>query len=150
MHEKSLSAAARQADDLLVFLLDMVRIVPTRQWLPFALTFLEAYGDAEVIAELRKQLDLPGGLAWIWWGVRTNFTNPAKVKRRLANLSRAIAKSNLYEVASAARVRNKRRPSISCQVIKPGMPKVSSRTLAIKDRAKAVSPGIPRRLPTRT
>ncbi|HVI81561.1 MAG TPA: hypothetical protein VM717_02365 [Chthoniobacterales bacterium] len=42
--------------------------MPTRQWLPFAATFLEAYGDAEVIAQLRKQLDLPGGLAWIWWG----------------------------------------------------------------------------------
>jgi hypothetical protein len=150
VHEKSLSAVARQADDLLVFLLDMVGIVPNRQWLPFALTFLEAYGDADAIAELRKQLDLPGGLAWIWWGVRTNFTNPAKVKRRLANLSRAIAKSKLYEAIPAARVRQRRRPSINCQVIRPGMPRASSRTLAIKDRAKAVSPGIPRRLPTRT
>ena len=150
VHEKSLARAARQADDLLVFLLDMVGTVPTRQWLPFSLTFLEAYGNAEVIAQLRKQLDLPGGLAWIWWGVRTNFTNPAKVKRRLANLSRAIAKLKLYEDAASARARSKRRPSISCQPISPGMPKPSSRTLAIKDRAKAVSPGMPRRLPTRT
>ena len=91
-HEKSLATAARQGDDLLVFLLDLVGTLPTRQWIPFATTFLEAYGDAEVIAQLRTQLDLPGGLAWIWWGVRTNFTNPTIVKRRLANLSRAIAK----------------------------------------------------------
>jgi hypothetical protein len=89
-HDKSLSAAARQADDLLVFLLDLVGTVPSRQWLPFSTTFLEFYGDFEVIAQLRKQLDLPGGLAWIWWGVRTNFTNPGEVKRRLASLSRAI------------------------------------------------------------
>jgi hypothetical protein len=89
-HDKSLSAAARQADDLLVFLLDLVGTVPTGQWLPLATTFLEAYGDREVIAQLRSQLDLPSGLAWIWWGVRTNFTNPAKVKQRLTNLSRAI------------------------------------------------------------
>ena len=150
VHEKSLAAAARQADDLLVFLLDMVGIVPNRQWLPFSMTFLEAYGDGEVIVQLRKQLDLPGGLAWIWWGVRTNFTNPAKVKGRLANLSRAIAKLKCYGDAVSARARNKRRPSISCQQIRPGMPRASSRTLAIKDRAKAVSPGIPRRLPTRT
>jgi hypothetical protein len=67
-HEKSLAASAPQADDLLVFLLDLVGPLPTRQWLPFAATFLEAYGDAEVIGQLRKQLDLPGGLAWIWWG----------------------------------------------------------------------------------
>ena len=149
-HDKSLSAAARQADDLLVFLLDLVGTVPGRQWLPFATTFLQAYGNARVIAQLRSHLDLPGGLAWIWWGVRTNFTNPAKVKRRLASLSRVIATLKLHDAAGSARRRSNRRPSISCQVIKPGMPKPSSRTLAIKERAKAVSPGIPRRLPTRT
>ena len=149
-HDESLSASARQADDLLVFLLDLVGTLPSRQWLPFATTVLEAYGDREVIAQLRKQLDLPGGLAWIWWGVRTNFTNPATVKRRLASLSRAIVKLKSYELTTAARARSKRRPSINCQTIKPGMPKPSSRTLAIKDRAKAVSPGMPRRLPTRT
>ena len=54
VHEKSLSRAARQADDLLVFLLDMVGTVPSRQWLPFSITFLETYGDGEVIAQLRK------------------------------------------------------------------------------------------------
>jgi hypothetical protein len=148
VHEKSLSRAARQADDLLVFLLDLVGIMSTRRWISFATTFLEAYGDGEVIAQLRKQLDLPGGLAWIWWGVRTNFTNPGKVKGRLAKLSRAIGKLKLYKDAGSARVRSRRRPSISCQPIKPGMPKPSSRTLAIKDRAIAASPGMPKRLPT--
>ena len=150
IHDKELATSARQADDLLVFLLDMVGIVPSRCWIPFATTFLEAYGDREVIAQLRKQLELPGGLAWIWWGVRTNFTNPAIVKRRLANLSRAIAKLKVYPTVGLARSRNKRRPSMSCQVTMPGMPSASSRTLAIKDRAKAVSPGIPRRLPIKT
>lgn len=150
-HDKSLSVAARQADDLLVFLLDLVGTVPTRQWLSFATTFLEGYGDLEVITQLRKQLELPGGLAWIWWGVRTNFTSPAKVKKRLQNLSRAITKIKAnYEVIAAARDRSKRRPSTNCQVIRPGIPKPSSRTRAIKERAKAASPGIPRRLPTRT
>ncbi|MEY2556513.1 MAG: hypothetical protein QOF93_1657 [Verrucomicrobiota bacterium] len=148
VHDKQLATTARQADDLLVFLLDMVGIVSTRCWIPFATTFLEAYGDREVVAQLRRQLDLPGGLAWIWWGVRTNFTNPAKVKRRLASLSRAIGKMKFYDGAGSVRARSKRRPSSSCQQITPGMPRASSRTRAIKDRAKAVSPGIPRRLPT--
>ena len=150
VHEKSLATAARQADDLLVFLLDMVGTVPNRRWLPFSMTFLEAYGDGEVIAQLRKQLDLPGGLAWIWWGVRTNFTNPAKVKGRLANLRRAIAKLKFYDEAGSARARNKRRPSMTCHVTKPGIPKASSRTRAIKERAKALVPSIPRRLPIST
>src|SRR5437870_13053810 len=127
VHEKSLATAARQADDLLVFLLDMVGTVPNRQWLPFSTTFLEAYGDREVIAKLRKQLDLPGGLAWIWWGVRTNFTNPAKVKQRLANLRRAIAKLKFYGDAASARACSKRRPSMTCHVTTPGIPKPSSR-----------------------
>src|SRR5437588_13081756 len=139
-----------QAEDLLVFLLDMVGTVSTRHCIPYATAFLESYGEANVIAQVRKQLDLPGGLAWIWWGVRTNFTNAGKVKQRLASLSRAIAKLKFYEDAGSARARSKRRPSINCQPISPGMPKPSSRTLAIKERAKAVSPGIPRRLPTRT
>ena len=150
VHEKSLARAARQADDLLVFLLDMVGTVPNRQWLPFSMTFLEAYGVKEVIAQLRQHLDLPGGLAWIWWGVRTNFTNPARVKRRLASLSRAIAKMRFYDAAGSVRAPNKRRPSISCQTTRPGMPKTSSRTRAIKERAKALVPSIPRRLPIST
>src|SRR5438874_3879718 len=132
VHEKSLSRAARQADDLLVFLLDMVGTVPSRQWLPFSITFLETYGDGEVIAQLRKQLDLPGGLTWIWWGVRTNFTNPAKVKQRLAKLRRAIAQQKLDQTEGSTRSRSRRRPSMICQVIKPGIPKASSRTRAIK------------------
>jgi len=149
-HDKSLSAAARQADDLLVFLLDLVGTVPSRQWLPFATAFLAAYGDGKVIAQLRKQLDLPGGLAWIWWGVRTNFTNPAKVKGRLASLSRAIPKLELYVDAGSVRPRSKRRPSISCQVTRPGTPRLSSRRRMIRERANALSPGIPSRLPTKT
>lgn len=150
VHEKSLATAARQADDLLVFLLDMVGTVPTRQWLPFSMTFLEAYGDGEVIAQLRKQLDLPGGLAWIWWGVRTNFTNPAKVTRRLANLSRAINKLDLHRDSRTALPRSNRRPSTNCHRSRPGIPTPSSRIRAISERAKAASPGMPRRLPTKT
>ena len=150
VHEKSLSAATRQADDLLVFLLDMVGRVPGRCWIPFATTFLRAYGNSEVVRELRKQLDLPGGLAWIWWGVRTNFTNPAKVKQRLGNLSGAIRKLKLDQAGPKLRLRHKRRPSIHCQAIKPGTPRPSSRRRAIRERAKALSPGIPSRPPTKT
>jgi len=147
MHEKSLAATARHADDLLVFLLDLVGIVPDRDWLPFALCFVRAYGDEDVVAELRKKLVAPAGLAWIWWGVRANFTKPAKIKRRLKRLRDAIAKFELRQ-SVVRRVRHKRRPSNSCHVIKPGMPRPSSRTRLIKERAKALSPGIPSKFPT--
>src|SRR5947199_1824648 len=149
IHDKSVPATSRHADDLLVFLLDVVAIAPSRQWLPFALCFLNAYGDTEVIAELENQLAVPSGLAWIWWGVRTSFAKPAKVKRRLAKLQDIIANLGRYRTIAAKRARQRRRASISCQEMTPGMPSASSRTLAISDRAKAASPGMPRRLPTK-
>ncbi len=149
VHEKSWSATGRHANDLLVFLLDMVETVPLRQWLPFASSFLKAYADREVITELKKQLVIPKGLALVWWNVRTNFAKSTKVKRRLRDLRKAIEKLELYRTAPATRVRQRRRASIICQEINPGMPSASSRTLAISDKAKAASPGIPRRLPTK-
>jgi hypothetical protein len=46
---------------------DILAIAPSRQWLPFALCFLDTYEDTEVIAELKNQLAVPSGLPWIWW-----------------------------------------------------------------------------------
>ena len=148
VHHKSLPAPARHADDLLVFLLDILAVAPSSQWLSFVLCFLNAYQDADVIAQLENQLAVPSGMAWIWWGVRTSFKNPAKVKQRLAKLRDIIANLEHYRSIAAKRTRQSRRASISCQEMSPGMPRPSSRTLAISDKAKAASPGIPRRLPT--
>ena len=149
VHDKSLPARSRQADDLLVFLLDLIAVAPNPQWLTLALSFLNAYGNTAVICELEDELALPNGMAWIWWGVRTSFANPAKVKRRLEKLRDVIANLGYYRTFAARRARHRRRASISCQKISPGMPRASSRTLAISDRAKAASPGMPRRLPTK-
>ncbi len=149
IHEKSLPAKSRQADDLLVFLLDLIGVVPTRQWLPFTVYFLNAYENPRVISALENQLALPSGMAWIWWGVRTSFANPAKVKGRLAKLRDVIANLGHHRAIAATRVRKRRRASITCHKMSPGMPSASSRTLAISDRAKAASPGMPRRLPTK-
>ena len=148
MHEKSLPATTRHADDLLIFLLDMVDAVPTRQWLPFTTCFVKAYADRDVIAELQKRLVIPSGLSLIWWNVRTNFAKTGKAERRLRALRNAISKLQRYRPSPTERARHRRRASISCQEISPGMPRASSRTLAISDRAKAASPGMPRRLPT--
>jgi len=150
VHEKSLPAESRHADDLLVFLLDILSVMRSRQWLPFVLYFLNAYGDARVFAALEDQLALPNGMAWIWWGVRTSFAHPAKVKKRLEQLRDLAVHLEHYRTVAAVRARKRRRASISCQVIRPGIPSPSSRTRAIKERAKAVAPSIPSRLPIRT
>jgi hypothetical protein len=114
MHKGALSPAARRADDLLALLLDMVDRVPGPQWLPFTICFLRAYDNVDLMPELRKRLVVPGHLASIWWNVRTNFARPAKVKRRLASLRRAIRELEIY-LAARARARHRRCPSNHCQ-----------------------------------
>src|SRR5581483_8591378 len=146
-HDRSLSARVRHADDVLVFLLDMIGIVPARQWLPFAICFLDAYGDQRVTDELERLLVIPGGLARIWWNVRINFARTAKVNRRLEQLRRVLQLLRIQRVP-ARRARHKRLPSTSCQTTSPGMPSASSRTREMRERASAVSPGMPSKLPT--
>lgn len=150
IHDKSLSTKSRHADDLLVFLLDVLALAPNRQWLNLVLAFLNAYDNAPVIARLKDQLAVPAGLAWIWWGVRTSFANPAKVKRRLEKIGGVIADLEHYRAFAAERARKTRRASITCHATRPGIPRSNSRTRAIKESAKAASPGIPSKLPTTT
>jgi hypothetical protein len=147
-HENSLPATARYADDLLVFLLDLVSRVSSRQWIRFAICFLRAYGDAAVMRELKKRLVVPTDLALIWWNVRTNFTGSAKINRRFQALRRAIGELEGQRPLAIDSPRKRRRPSISCQKMRAGIPTIKSRKRASKDMAKAVSPGMPRRLPT--
>jgi hypothetical protein len=82
VHDRSLPAALRQADDLLVFLQDLVCRVSAEQWLPFALCFINTYGRPEVITELTKLLFVPSGLPGLWWKLRTeNFERQELIRR---------------------------------------------------------------------
>jgi hypothetical protein len=146
-HEKFLPASKRHADDLLVFLLDMVARLSARKWLPFAICFLRAYGDPIVVRELKKRLVIPTGLSSIWWNVRTNFVSSTKVNRRFHSLRRVLAKLELSPSRATISRRKRRRPSTTCQRTRPGTPTIKSRKRARRDIANDVSPGIPRRLP---
>lgn len=150
IHDRSLPAKSRHADDLLVFLSDIIGLASSRQWLAFALSFLNAYGDPVVITELTNHLAVPAGIAWIWWGVRTSFSNPAKVKRRLERIRDVTANLQYHRAFAAkrARPRQRRRASMNCQVMSPGTPIPISLARATKERAKALSPGMPSKLPT--
>jgi hypothetical protein len=91
IHRKSLPAVARHADDLLVFLQDVLARVPAEQWLPFALCFIKAYDRPKVVAELRRQLIVPGGIAGLWWKLRTNYLERKQVLNRVAALRGALS-----------------------------------------------------------
>lgn len=90
MHDPSLPVAVRHADDLLVFLQDMMWRVSAKQWVPYAEAFVHAYGRAEVTAELEKMLVVPHGVAGLWWKIRTNHFNRAELVMRVEALRRAL------------------------------------------------------------
>jgi hypothetical protein len=54
VHQKSLLAKSRHADDLLVFLLDILALAPNRHWLVLVLAFLNAYDNAPVICTVEE------------------------------------------------------------------------------------------------
>jgi hypothetical protein len=90
VHEKSLTAAERHADDLLIFLQDMVGRISAEDWLPAAHCFLKAYDRPDVIRILRERLVVPGGMAFLWWFVRANYIKRGELCRRIAALREGI------------------------------------------------------------
>ena len=89
-HHPALSADERHADDLLVFLQDMVGRIARELWLPSAIAFLTAYERPEIVARLRERLLAPRGIARVWWAVRTTYLAPAELERRLAALRASL------------------------------------------------------------
>jgi hypothetical protein len=90
MHHPTLRAEERHADDLLVLLQDMAGRISTEQWLPSAHAFLGGYGRPEIVARLRDRLTVPGGLARVWWAVRTTYLAPAELQRRIGALRASL------------------------------------------------------------
>lgn len=82
-HCDSLSADDRHADDLLVFLQDLMGRLPDDRWLPDALRFVNAYGRREVIAALKMRLTVPVfGFPRLWWSIRTRHMPRAELVHR--------------------------------------------------------------------
>ena len=86
MHHRSLSAEERHADDMLVFLQDMVGRIRADHWLPCASAFIEAYAKREIIALMARRLVVPRGFPRVWWAVRTSWLPRAEMHRRLEML----------------------------------------------------------------
>lgn len=94
MHDRFLPALLRHADDLLVFLQDMMPRVSTRQWVPFAITFLNAYGNPRATEELKNLLRVPTGVGGLWWKIRTNLFRRAEIVSRVEALREALESAN--------------------------------------------------------
>ena len=92
LHDRTLAAPERHADDLLVFLQDMGGRIGEELWLPCALAFLEAYGCPQIVSLLRPRLAPPAlpGFARLWWAIRTSYLAASIWQLRIAALEREI------------------------------------------------------------
>ena len=101
MHHAMLSADERHADDLVVFLQDLMGRIDGGLWLPSARHFLEGYRRPEIIARLARRFVAPRGLARLWWLVRTTYLSRAELTRRIDELRAALPAIRASAAASA-------------------------------------------------
>jgi hypothetical protein len=90
LHDRSLSSLERHADDLLVFLQDLVGRISADRWLPAATCFLRSYERRDVIEALKRRLVVPKGVPRVWWAIRTSYIKPSELNRRVALLREVI------------------------------------------------------------
>lgn len=90
MHHPTIRAEERHADDLLIFLQDVVGRIAADQWLPVAHEFLTTYGRPEIVALLRRNLVVPQGLPRVWWAVRTTYLGSRELERRVRALRESL------------------------------------------------------------
>jgi hypothetical protein len=88
-HQRGIDEHRRQADDLKVFLLELIA-TPGNHWRPLASAFLCEYGEANVLRELGGQLAVPRGFAKILWYTRTGGLNHREIAPRLRILEEMV------------------------------------------------------------
>jgi len=89
-HLPGLSETERLADDVLVFLQDLLGRTTAEQWVPMATCFVCSYGDESILRVLEKRLDTPTGIARLWWAIRTSYLPEKERNRRLAILREIV------------------------------------------------------------
>lgn len=133
IHAKFLPASARQADDLLIFLQDVLGRIEASHWLEVACAFLDAYDREEIITCLPAQLALPRGIPRLWWAVRTSYLPVTKVAARLDSLKAAIvARRSLATVPLSCL------PEVK-EFLYPHPPAIADSNLAKKEPASQVT-----------
>jgi hypothetical protein len=88
-HVLGIDETRRHADDLKVFLLELIA-APPDQWRDLATAFLSEYGEAHVLNELSGQLAVPRSFAKILWYTRTDCRPDNEIVPRLKILRETI------------------------------------------------------------
>jgi hypothetical protein len=88
-HMQGIDERRRHADDLKVFLLELIA-APGEAWHDLATEFVSEYGEARVLNELAGQLAMPRGFAKILWYTRTDCRPDGEIAPRLRILRETI------------------------------------------------------------
>ena len=89
-HFRHLPPEQRHADDLKVFLLDLLGRSTDGEWPENAAAFLRAYGCAGVLGRLRRNFVMPSGAERLWWAIRTSYLPGVLLRRRVSELQSVI------------------------------------------------------------
>lgn len=89
-HFRNVSPEQRHADDLKVFLLDLLGRSSDGEWPENASGFLNAYGRTRVLDHLRRIFVMPSGAERLWWAIRTSYLPGVLLQRRVTELQSVI------------------------------------------------------------
>jgi hypothetical protein len=89
-HVETLSPDDRHADDVAVFLLDLLGGVAEDSLSTMAGAFLAGYNRPAIWALAQRRLVIPKGFGRLWWGIRTEYAPLAVLCRRLALLRQCL------------------------------------------------------------
>jgi hypothetical protein len=90
-HIESLSPDDRHADDVAVFLLDLLGGVAEESLPAMAGAFLAGYDRPTIWALAQHRLVIPTGFGRLWWGIRTEYAPLEVLQRRLTLLRQCLA-----------------------------------------------------------
>src|SRR3984893_12557680 len=90
-HVQTLSPDDRHADDVAVFLLDLLGGVAKEMLPGMAGAFLAGYNRPAILELAQSRLVIPSGFGRLWWGIRTEYAPLEVLRRRLAVLRQCLA-----------------------------------------------------------
>ena len=89
-HVEKLSPDERHADDVAVFLLDLLGGVAEESVPAMAAAFLAGYNRPTILELAQSRLVIPAGFGRLWWGIRTRYAPLGVLRRRVALLRQCL------------------------------------------------------------
>jgi hypothetical protein len=90
VHASTSSPNDRHAEDITVFLLDLLGSVSEEKLPAMAAAFLAGYNRPVIWALAKSRLVIPTGFGRLWWGIRTEYAPIESLRRRLALLRQGL------------------------------------------------------------